>query len=61
MLDLTQEEMAKEIGVATVTYQLWEKKFGMPNPTNRRRIALAISRLKDQKEKNEGFYNPKQG
>lgn len=33
-LGLTQIEVAKRVGVALMTYQLWEKGVGQPKPEN---------------------------
>ena len=41
-LGKTQEDVAREVGVTLVTYQLWERGMMNPNPENREKLHKAL-------------------
>jgi DNA-binding XRE family transcriptional regulator len=41
-LGKTQADMAREIGVSLLTYQLWERNVSNPNPENKIKLFKAL-------------------
>ena len=42
-LQLTQMDMAERVGVALLTYQLWERGIQTPNPENMEKLKEVLN------------------
>lgn len=54
MLNLTQIELAKKVGVSMMTLQLWERGAMSPSPENKEKLYRVLKELKDGK-RNKGI------